>query len=131
MLPPWVEPGDGPPHHNLSRIGYGLSKDRVEAVRPPLWRPSPEHNGPAPAPCPRGKSGDGTPTPPRSYMIGPDLMPFFRRIPFLSSRGDPGGSPPVMGPVAKNFKKISTRGISWRGQAHIIPLKKRDTLSTA
>jgi len=31
-------------------------------------------------------------------------MPFFRRIPFLSSRGDPGGSPPGYGTQGEKFQ---------------------------
>jgi hypothetical protein len=65
-----------------------------------------------PLPSPNGKPGDWDSHPPTC----PDLIPFFRRIPFLSSRGDPGGSPPVMGPSPIIFKPISGRGITQRSR---------------
>ena len=49
--------------------------------------------------------------PPYTYMPGPDLMPFFRHIPYFVLREDPGGSPPGDGTQGrKNFKPIFGRG---------------------
>ena len=43
--------------------------------------------------------------PPLSYMLGPDLMPFFRRIPFLFPGEIPAeDTPPGDGTQAKKFQ---------------------------
>jgi hypothetical protein len=55
-----------------------------------------------PLPGPRGKPKRLGLPPLYAYMPTADLMPFLRRIPFLSYRGDPR----VMGSRAKNFKRF-------------------------
>ena len=146
---PPVQPGHGAPAivpEAIHRPPPRRHRHRCSCRWGPLpfgHRPDAHVLGPRPPfPGPKGKPGDGTPTP-LSYMLGPDLMPFSRRIPFLFSGEVPAEDPPrVMGPKPKNFKLIFALAASRSGQDHVqprgtlslgltIPLKKRDTLSTA
>ena len=95
MLPPWVEPGDGPPHHNLSRIGSGLSKDWVEAVRALPWGIT-HPSAPPPGPgflieTPRARQGAGQTLPdrgePSCLVPAPCIHPPAHRRPSLRHGG--------------------------------------------
>ena len=73
-------------------------------------RPDVGAPGRPPLPAPEVNPETGTPSP-LSYMLGPDLKPFFRPIPLLPSGEIPAeDTPRVMGPSPNNFKPIFGRG---------------------
>lgn len=62
-------------------------------------------------------------------MLGPDLMPFFPPMPFLSSREDPGERhPPGLWGPAKKFQTDFCTGVKRKSQALTMAIEKRAML---
>jgi hypothetical protein len=71
--------------------------------------------GCAPRPeSPKPKPGDWDSSP-LVFMIGPELMPFFRRIPIMGLGGNPGKKDPPDGTSRHFFRSIIQGFLFWKG----------------